>query len=82
MIDACDVLPWRQTGFINYIVKPMFELWGQFIPPLVDLFMQNVQSNLAVWAAEVSDLPIDQCYADSAKLDWSFTQVGYSPPPC
>mgnify|MGYP001987361964 CR=1 FL=1 len=35
-----------QTGFINFIVSPIFDLWGQYIPQLREMCMPPVQANL------------------------------------
>ena len=36
-----------QYGFINFIIKPIFVVWGRFIPELANDFTRNVEEGLA-----------------------------------
>jgi len=66
-----------QIGFINFIVKPMFDLWGKFIPQIFDMCMPHILANLALWNDAGANLPPDQQYVDNAKEDWDPKKPGW-----
>jgi len=59
-----------QSGFITFIVRPMFVAWGNYVPELNELFMRHIDGNLGIWTAEECKVPETQLFADAAKVDW------------
>ena len=42
-----------QSGFLTFIVKPMFVAWGGYVPQIAELCLGHVEGNVAIWAADV-----------------------------
>ena len=61
-----------QTGFINFIVKPIFTAWCDYVPVLRDVCMPHLEANHALWTAAEPYLPAEQIYVDASKSDWDW----------
>ena len=61
-----------QTGFINFIVKPIFAAWCDAVPQLREMTMPHIASNLEIWKAETPFLPPDQPYVAAEKKGWDW----------
>eukprot|EP00127_Corallochytrium_limacisporum_P005768 Clim_evm147s210 gene=Clim_evmTU147s210 len=57
---ATKNIPKCQTGFINFIVKPLFELFAKFLPGLHDECLPNLEDSLQMWARK--ELPEAKWY--------------------
>ena len=48
--DTVDMAK-SQHGFIDFIVRPTFEAWGEYAHEMRDMFLLNLQENRAIdWA--------------------------------
>ena len=65
----------RRPGFINFIVKPMFDGWGAFIPEIEEMSLPHVKGNLALWAADVCKVLPDQVFCDEAEAAWDAAEA-------
>lgn len=72
-------LPKMQTGFINYIVRPLFQAWCTFVPELEAHCMAHIERNFAVWleTAEVAPVENGQLFIDPSKLDWDWDSCSW-----
>ena len=61
-----------QTGFINFIVKPIFTAWGEFVPQLKEMCMPHLEANLQLWKGETPHIPLEQGYVHATKVDWDW----------
>ena len=61
-----------QTGFINFIVRPIFTAWCEFVPALNEMTMPHIESNAAIWKAETPYIPTTQAFVDAGKKDWDW----------
>ena len=61
-----------QTGFIGFIVKPIFSAWCDFVPALKELTMPHIEANVAIWKAETPFLPPAQQFVTEGRTDWDW----------
>lgn len=61
-----------QTGFIGFVVKPLFEKWCEFVPQLKPMTMPYIESNLAIWKTEEPLIPPSQAFTSADKSDWDW----------
>lgn len=68
----CDVtkanVPKCQSGFIGFIVKPLFAAWADYAPQLRRFAMPNVEANAAYWMDK--EYPTSRPFIDEALLGW------------
>jgi len=61
-----------QTGFIKFIVRPIFTAWCEFVPQLKDMTMPHIEANAALWTPEEPLIPPDQPFTIANKVDWDW----------
>ena len=65
-----------QTGFIAYIVRPIFTSWCDFIPQLKEMCMPHIERNAAMWKGDTPYIPAEQVYIDPKKKSWDWKNGG------
>ena len=61
-----------QTGFIAYIVRPIFTAWCDFVPQLKEMIMPHIEHNAAMWKGDTPYIPAEQVYIDAQKKSWDW----------
>ena len=61
-----------QTGFINFIVRPIFTAWTDFVPSLAPICLPHLDANAKVWTADTPYIPPEQPFVSAAKTDWDW----------
>ena len=63
-----------QSGFIGFIVRPLFEFWSEYVPSLKPHCMPHVEANQALWGADAAPTEwyyaADRLYIDDRIRDW------------
>ena len=61
-----------QTGFLQFIVRPIFTAWCDFVPALRPMTMPHLDANQAIWKAETPFIPPEQVFVSADKTDWDW----------
>ena len=61
-----------QTGFMQFIVRPIFSAWCDFVPALQKITVPHLDANQALWKAETPYVPPDQPFVHAEKTDWDW----------
>ena len=61
-----------QAGFIQFIVRPIFTAWCEFVPELKGQCMHHIEANAAIWKATTPFIPPEQIYVHGDKVDWDW----------
>ena len=61
-----------QAGFIQFIVRPIFGAWCDFVPALKDLCMHHIEAHAVLWKADEPPIPAEQLYVAGGKADWDW----------
>ena len=63
-----------QTGFIGYIVKPIFSAWCDFVPELKDMCLPQLEANAELWKGDSALVPPEQSFVHADRADWDWQQ--------
>ena len=66
-----------QTGFIGFIVRPIFAAWCEFVPALKPICMPLLEANAEIWKAEPPPIPAEQVYVSADVADWDWERGGW-----
>ena len=61
-----------QTGFMQFIVRPIFAAWTDFVPALRPITMPHLEANQALWKGDTPHIPADQPFVDEQRTDWDW----------
>jgi hypothetical protein len=61
-----------QTGFIQFIVSPIFTAWCTFVPTLQPLCMHHIEANAALWKGDSPPVQPEQIFVSPTKTDWDW----------
>jgi len=64
-----------QTGFIKFIVRPIFTAWTEFVPALKPMCMPYIDANDEIWKTEEGAtpyIPPTQKFVHGEKEDWDW----------
>ena len=66
-----------QTGFMQFIVKPIFSAWCDFVPELREMTMSHLEANQELWIGDTPFIPPEQIYVLTDKTDWDWENGGW-----
>lgn len=73
--DKPDVAK-MQSGFIQFIVRPMFTAWTAFVPDLAvkTKCMVHIETHAALWKAETQPIAPGSVFVHGGKEDWDWVK--------